>query len=152
MDLSRLRRGEIAAAIGGLVLVISMFLPAYSPNSGNAQAVVAGGHGDASIWQANTTLRWFLLITAIAPIVLVYIVAANQQLAWPRGELTAVIGLIAVALLIFSGVIDRPGTPSGQIGLTVGWFIALLAALAVLAGGAIRSAETGRQRKPPGTF
>ena len=32
MDLSKLRSGEIAAAIGGIMLVIAVFLPAYSPS------------------------------------------------------------------------------------------------------------------------
>ena len=66
--------------------------------------------------------------------------------------MTAVIGLVAATLLFYVGVIDRPGDPAGQIGLGIGWFIAFLAALAVAAGGAIRSSEFERKRKPPGVL
>src|SRR3954452_24812893 len=152
MDFSKLRMGEIAAAIGGLVLVVAVFLPAYSPNTDNPNATVAGGRSDASIWEAHGIIRILLLLTAIAPIVLVYIIARGHELSWPRGELTAVLGLAAATLLFYAGIIDRPGEPSGEIGLTFGWFLAFLAALAVAAGGAIRSSEHERRRKPPGVL
>jgi hypothetical protein len=66
--------------------------------------------------------------------------------------MTAVIGLVAATLLFYSGIIDRPGEPSGQIGLTYGWFIAFVGALMVAGGGAIRSSEHERRRKPPGVL
>ena len=151
MDFSQLQRGEIAAAIGGLVLVIAVFLPAYAPSS-NPNATVAGGHADASIWDANTISRFLLLAAAIAPIVLLYIVVRGHELSWPRGEMTAVIGLVAVTLIFWHGVIQRPGEPSGQIGLGIGWYLAFLGALAVAIGGAIRASTTERRRKPPGVL
>ena len=152
MDLSKLRSGEIAAAVGGLVLVIAVFLPAYSPDRDNPNAVVAGGRGDASIWDANSIIRILLLLTAIAPRVLLWVIARGHELSWPRGEMTAVIGLVAATLLFYVGIIDRPGEPSGQIGLSFGWFLAFLASLVVAAGGAIRSSEFERKRKPPGVL
>src|SRR4051812_35906933 len=119
MDFSKLRMGEIAAAIGGLVLVVAVFLPAYSPDEDKPNASVAGGRSDASIWEAHGIIRIVLLLTAIAPIVLVYIIARGHELSWPRGEMTAVIGLVASTLLLYVGVIDRPGEPSGEVGLTI---------------------------------
>ena len=151
MDFSALRKGEIAAAIGGIILVIAIFLPAYSP-SDNRNATVAGGRVDASIWDTNTISRVLLLLAAIAPIVLLYIVLRQHELSWPRGELTAVIGLTAVTLLFWNGVIQRPGEPSGQIGLAIGWFLAFLGALAIAVGGAVRASESERRRKPPGVL
>ena len=152
MDFTKLRSGEIAAAIGGIVLVIAVFLPAYSPNTDNPNARVAGGRTDASIWDAHGIVRILLLLAAVAPIVLIYIIARGHQLSWPRGEMTAVIGLIAATLLFYVGIIDRPGEPSGEIGLSYGWFLAFLASLVVAAGGAIRSSEHERKRKPPGVL
>lgn len=151
MDLSNLRRGEIAAAIGGVVLVLSIFLPAYAPSE-NPNARVAGGTSDASIWDANRISRILLLVAAVAPIVLLYIVARGHELSWPRGEMTAVIGLIAVTLLFWNGVISRPGEPSGQVALSIGWYLAFLGSLGVAAGGAIRASESERRRKPPGVL
>ena len=59
---------------------------------------------------------------------------------------------MAATLLFYTGIIDRPGEPSGQISLSFGWFLAFLGALVVAAGGAIRSAESERKRKPPGVM
>lgn len=151
MDFSKLRLGEIAAAIGGLVLVLAVFLPAYAP-SDNPNATVAGGRADASIWDANSISRIVLLLAAVAPIVLLYIVIRQHELSWPRGEMTAVIGLIAVTLLFWNGVIQRPGEPSGQVGLSIGWYLAFLGALAIAIGGAVRAAQSERRRKPPGVL
>ena len=152
MDFTRLRMGEIVAAIGGVVVALAVFLPAYSPNTENPNAVIDGGRSDASIWDAHPITRIVLLLAAIAPIVLLYIIVRGHQLSWPRGELTAVIGLVAATLLFYVGVIDRPGEPSGQIGLSIGWYLAFVASLAVAAGGAIRSSEFERKRKPPGVL
>ena len=154
MDFKKLRAGEIAAAVGGIVLAIAVFLPAYSPNKDNPNATVLGlpDQSVASIWQAQTLSRYILLVAAIAPIVLLYIIARGHQLSWPRGELTAVLGLTAATLLLYSGVIDRPGEPSGEISLSYGWFLAVLGSLVIAAGGAIRSSEHERKRKPPGVL
>src|ERR1700733_37162 len=122
MDFSQLRRGEVAAVIGGLLLIIAVFLPAYSP-SDNPNAEIVGRHADASIWDANKIHRILLLLAAIAPIVLIYIVLRRHELSWLRGELTAVIGLTATTLVIWDGVIQRPGAPSGQVSLNIGWFV-----------------------------
>lgn len=49
-------------------------------------------------------------------------------------------------------MIDRPGTPAGQIELEWGWYVALLGTILMLAGSALRTGETERRRKPPGTI
>jgi uncharacterized membrane protein len=151
MDPSQLRKGEIAAALGGVLLVIAMFLPAYSP-SGDPHAMVAGGHADASIWDANKISRIVIILAAVAPIILIYIVLRRHELSWPRGELTAVIGLVASTLLFWDGIIQRPGTPSGQVGLSYGWFLAFLGAVTIAGGGALRATLSERRRKPPGVL
>jgi hypothetical protein len=151
MDFSQLRRGELAAFVGGLVLVIAVFLPAYSP-SDNPNAIVAGSHSAVSIWEANSISRVLLLLAALAPIILTYIVVRQHELSWPRGELTAVVGLTATTLLFWHGIIQRPGEPSGQISLSIGWYLAFLGALAIASGGAVRAAQSERRRKPPGVL
>lgn len=152
MSLKKLRPGEIGAAIGGALLVFAVFaLPAYSPSE-NPNASVAGGRADASIWAANTLSRYVIVVAAAAPIILLYIVIRGHELSWPRGELTAVLGLAAVTLLIYNGVIGRPGEPSGQVGLSYGWFAAFVGGLAVAIGGAVRATESERRRKPPGVL
>ena len=66
--------------------------------------------------------------------------------------MTAVIGIIAFGLVAYVGIIDRPGEPSGQIGLGIGWFISLLGTILIAVGGSYRASTTERPRKPPGVM
>jgi hypothetical protein len=63
-----------------------------------------------------------------------------------------VIGIVAFGLTTYVGVIDRPGDPSGEIGLSYGWFVALLGTILVTVGGSYRASTTERPRKPPGVM
>ena len=76
----------------------------------------------------------------------------DHQLSWPRGEMTAVVGMIAIVLVLYVGFVDRPGTPSGQISLKLGWFLAVLGCALIVVGGAMRAGGTERPRKPPGVL
>jgi hypothetical protein len=49
-------------------------------------------------------------------------------------------------------VIDKPGTPSGEISLDYGWFVALIGGLLILAGSIWRSRESAARKKPPGVL
>src|SRR4051794_41030781 len=151
MDFSQLRWSDWLAAAGGVLLAIGIFITAFTV-SGNPNAKIRGQHADASIFEASSIVRWLLLLAAIAPIVLLYIIVRGHQLSWPRGEMTAVVGLAAATLIFYRGIIDRPGEPSGQISLALGWFLALIGALMMTVGGAIRSSEVERKRKPPGVL
>jgi hypothetical protein len=93
-----------------------------------------------------------LLIAAVAPLILAYIIVRGHALSWPRGELTAVTALVALTFTIFRGVIDRPGSPSGQIRIGYGWWMALLGGLLILVGSVWRSQESAGRRKPPGVL
>ena len=153
MDLRRLQWSDWIAALGGIVLAASIFIQkTYEARPESPTAQINGLRGTVSIWQVHDLLRWPLLLAALAPIVLVYIIARDHQLSWPRGEMTAVIGLAATTLLFYVGVIDRPGEPSGQIELDWSWYTAIAGAAAMAFGGAVRSSETERKRKPPGVL
>ncbi|MDP9384249.1 MAG: hypothetical protein M3P50_03265 [Actinomycetota bacterium] len=151
MHPSRLQRGEIIAAIGGLLLALSLFLNSYKPSE-NPNAIIEGVREAVTAWQVHDWLRWVLLAAAVAPLILTYIVMRDHQLSWPRGEVTAVIGIFALGLIIYNGILDRPGEPSGQISLDIGWYGMFLGALLCAAGGALRSGESERRRKPPGVL
>ena len=151
MHPSKLRPGEIVAAVGGLLLALSVFLEAYVP-SDNPNAVIAGGREAVSAWTIHDILKWVLLLAAATPLILMYIVIRDHQLSWPRGEVTAVVGIFTLGLIVYNGVLDRPGEPPGQIALGLGFFGMLVAALLITAGGAMRSGESERRRKPPGVL
>ena len=152
MDLSRLRRGELIAAIGGILLAAGVFLTWYRTAPDNANATIDGARGGLSAWEVHPIMRWLLLAAAAAPLILVWIIVRDHQLSWSRGELTAVVGIAAFGLIFYAGVIDRPGEPSGEISLRLGWFFALLGSILLIVGAAMRSADTDKPRKPPGVL
>src|SRR5215218_4432556 len=152
MNLGRLGRGEFLAVLGGLLLALGVFLPWYETNPDNRNANVDGAVGSFSAFDAHPILRWLLLAAAAAPLILAWIIVRDHQLSWPRGELTAVVGMIALVLVLYVGLVDRPGEPSGQINLKVGWFIAVLGCALTIAGGALRASSSERPRKPPGVL
>ena len=67
-----------------------------------------------------------LLLAAVAPFILAWIIVREHRLSWPRGELTAVVGLTALTLILVKGFIFKPGEPTGQISLSYGYFLALI--------------------------
>jgi hypothetical protein len=138
--------------VGGLLLAVSLFIAWYHVE--NRNAVLAGTQGPASItgFDAHSILRWLLLAAAAAPFILAWIIVRNHTLSWPRGQLTSVVAIAAFGLLLYNGVIDRPGDPSSLIGLRLGWLAALLGTLLMLSGSFMRQQETEVRRKPPGTI
>ena len=151
MDRSRLSSNEWIAMIGGALLAIAVFLPWYATSS-NRNANIDGARGTFSCWDVHPILRWLLLAAAAAPFILSWIIVRGHQLSWARGEMTAVSSIAAAGLIFYNGIIDRPGEPSGEISLRLGWFIALVATMVMFYGSAVRASEHERARKPPGTI
>jgi hypothetical protein len=145
-------KGELLAAAGGILLAVCVFAPWYETNPDNRNAVIAGTRGSVSAWDVHTIMRWLFLAAAIAPLILVYIAVREHELSWPRGEMTAVVAIAAFGLIVWDGVISRPGEPPGEISLRWGWFGALLGVILMAVGGATRAATVERPRKPPGVM
>jgi hypothetical protein len=152
MQLGRLGRGEILAVVGGILLALGILLPWYRTNPDNANALIDGVRGSVTGFSAHPILCWPLLAAAAAPLILAWIVVRDHQLSWPRGELTAVVAMIALVLVLYVGIVDRPGEPSGQIQLQIGWYLSVLGTLLEITGGAMRAGGHERPRKPPGVL
>jgi hypothetical protein len=162
VDARRLDRSEIIGMVAALVLVISLFLEWFSLSTdpsvvqrGTDAGNWACGVGDSSCsaWETFPILRWLLLAAASAPFILAWIVIRGHALSWPRGEVTAIVGLTAFVLIAFNGLIDKPNDGL-EIGLAIGYWLALLASLAIFLSGGFRAVESGggARRKPPATF
>ena len=93
-----------------------------------------------------------LLVAAVAPLILAYIIVRGHALSWPRGELTAVTALVALTVTLFRGLIAKPGSPPGEISIDFGWFVAVVADLLILFGAVWRAQKSGARRKPPGVL
>jgi hypothetical protein len=148
----RLRGTELVGMAAGALLVAALFLPWYATDASNSHSEVHGRTGSISGWDVHPILRWLLLLAALAPFILAYIIIRGHQLSWARGELTAVVAIAALGLLLFNAFGGRPGDPNSAVDLAWGWFVALLGILLMLFGSAKRSSETERVRKPPGVI
>jgi hypothetical protein len=162
VDTNRLDRYEIIGMIAALGLVISLFIPWYSlttdpgvvqrgADPGNWACGV--GNSDCSAWNTFPINRWLLLLAASAPFILAWIVARGHALSWPRGEVTAIVGLAAFVLIAYNGLIDKPQAGL-EISLTFGYWLALLSSFVIFLSGGLRAVESGggARRKPPATF
>ena len=153
MNLKELDRGEVVAIAGGILLGVSLFLSWYS--LGNRNAVLGSCRGpntSCTGWAALSILRFLFLIAAVAPLILAYIIVRGHALSWPRGELTAVVALVALTQTVYRGLLDRPGSPPEEISVSIGWWVALAADLLILTGAVFRSKQSGVRRKPPGVL
>jgi hypothetical protein len=152
MHFGRLGRGELVAALGGLLLAVCLFLPWYETDPDNPNAVIDGQTGALSGFEVHPILRWLLLAAAAAPLILVWIVIRDHELSWPRGEMTAVVAIAAFGLVAYTGLLDRPGSPKGAISLQPGFYGALLGTILMIVGGAMTAGQNERVRKPPGVL
>ena len=91
---------------------------------------------------------------AAAPFILAWIVVRGHALSWPRGEVTAIVGLTAFVLIAFNGLIDKPQDGARDRASRFGYWLALLASIGIFISGGFRAVESGggAQRKPPATF
>ena len=163
MDFSRLDRNRVmlGALGGGLLLLSLLFLPWYSltdtPHAcSRTPGSAATDEFECTGFQTFPILRWLLIAGAFAPLILAWILVRGHKLSWAPGELTMVVGFAAITLIGYNGIIDRPAPDDGTefgIGLMYGYWLALLAAIAIAATGFLRSMVGGsrRERKAPGT-
>ena len=148
--------------VAAAVLVLSVFLEWYSlttdpsvvSRGGDPSNWACGvGNSSCSGWNTFPVVSVLLILAALAPFILSWIVIRGHALSWPRGEMTAVVGLTAFVLIAFNGLIDKP-QDGIEISLSYGYWLALLASIGIFVSGGFRAVESGGggQRKPPATF
>jgi hypothetical protein len=155
LDLSRLTPGEYMGMAAGLVLLGSLFLPWFS-TSGNPNSRINSAHiganSTATAWETFPVLRWLLLAACTAPFILSWIVARQHKLTWRPGEVTMIVGITAFVLILCNGVVLGKPAPGIEIGLEVGYFVALLASFGMCVAGYLRQSFYTEARKPPGVL
>jgi hypothetical protein len=149
MDLRRLRAGEWIAALSGVVLLVSLFLPWYG----------AGADGDASGWEALAVVDIALALVAAFGVSLLVVTAAQRVPAVPiaLSAIGTLVGLIGVVLVL----VRLADVPGGFDGREIGVWLGLLGAIGIVAGGGVAMRDerlspdgahtdlTGRPVPPP---
>ncbi len=153
MDFRLLQRGEFIGFGGVGILLLSLFLTWFETNPENENAQINGETGEFNAFDTYGTLDWLLVAACLAPFILAWIIVRGHKLTWRPGEITMIVGMTAFALIILNGIIlGRPGDPDSEIDIKIGYYVGLLGAACICAGGIIRQAEGDRARKPPGTL
>jgi hypothetical protein len=137
-----------------VILFGSLWLPWFTTSADNPNSRLAGARGGdgVSAWQVFGLLDLLLVLAATAPFFLSWIIARGHRLTWKPGEVTMIVGITAFVLILCNGIIlGRPGD-SVDIGLGIGYFVALIASAGMLVAGYLRQAVYGDPRKPPGTI
>lgn len=149
-DLSKLRRGEMIAAVAAVLLFILMFFDWYSVSvSGAPVGFSAGG----SAWDAFDVLDIYLLIVVVAALGLAFLTATERSPALPVTASVIVTALAGLGtLLVLYRLVDAPGGGSETVGpVTIDvnvspklWaFVGLVAVAAVAYGGYLSMREEG---------
>ena len=117
MDLRRLRLGEWLAAAGGVLMIVSLFLPWYEGVSG---------------YEALSLIDLLLTLLALLALALAVLQATRDSPALPvgAGVLAAAFGIVGVLLVVFRLIDD----PFSGAEVRAGAWLGLLAALAIEVG------------------
>jgi hypothetical protein len=144
MDFSKLRTGELVAAVGGLLLLVAMFAFDWYEISGFGGLIEQFGEAvgvDTGIkaWDGQgffgTIANLVILAAAVAAVVLAIVTATSRNVALPvaASAITAGLGIAAVTMVVLR-MVFQPG-PNEVVDLRFGIVLALIAAAIVAYGG-----------------
>ena len=151
----RLSTGDLVTGIAAIVAVIATFLPWYSVSTSCSGCGIYGGSGSAS---ESGFHSWGILFFLAALVILVFFAIrtfASTQVALPAlpledwllyliAAIVAAVGALLYWLLEVNG--NATGSYSGfgysvSAGLGFGWFIAIIAAAAMIVGAVLKKAD-----------
>jgi hypothetical protein len=134
MNLSRLRSGEVAAAIGGFILLLALFaFNWYDYGS------LLFGHRGGGAWDSagffGVIANLVILAAALVAIALPLMAATSGAPALPvaTSAVTAAFGIAAI-VMVLGRMLMQPGS-NEQVDLDFGIFLALVGAILVAYGG-----------------
>ncbi len=144
MDFSKLRTGELVAAVGGVVLLVAMFAVDWYEISGFGGLVEQFGNSlgvDTGIkaWDGQgflgTIANLVILAAAVSAITLAVLTATSRTVALPvaASAITAGLGIGAV-VMVLGRMVFQPG-PNEVVDLRFGILLALIGAGIVAYGG-----------------
>ena len=127
--------GQRVAWVAGLVLLLSSFMSWYSGSSVEGPTLSVIG------WHTGTIGK-LVFFLGLALVVIAILREAGIELPPSIPESLVTIGLGSLAtVLVLIRLISIPDTFAGTSGRSIGLWIALLAALAVIAAGLLRAGE-----------
>jgi hypothetical protein len=130
-----MRRAEPIAGLGGILLLVSLFLPWYGFAQPSSLSILrALGPENVSAWQAFSGIDLLLALLALGAIAVPVISVATSGPAKAIGSavIASATGWLAILLVGFR-LLDPPG-PNGAIDLRYGAWLALAGAVIAWVG------------------
>ena len=132
--MGRLSQGQVIAAVGGIVLLVAMFLPWIGISGPSRPGRTPGGVSTSSsenIWKGST-LDIYLLITGVVALLpaLLALTDSAEEFSFVSAA-TLLLGTVAVILVIALLTVDFPDGADRKIGAYIG----LGAAIVIAVGG-----------------
>jgi hypothetical protein len=132
--MGRLSQGQMIAAVGGIVLLVAMFLPWVGVSGPSLPSGLPGGVDTSTsenIWKGSS-LDIYLLITGVVALLpaLLAVTDSAEEFSFVSAA-TLLLGLVAVILVIAFLTVDFPDGADRKIGA----FIGLGAAVVIAVGG-----------------
>jgi hypothetical protein len=149
MDLRRLRVGEWLAAVSGVALFVSLFLPWYGPKGYGAGGVCVARYADvirgvaacthASGWESLSAIDVLLALVAASGVLLAVVTATQPVPAVPIAvsALVSLVGLAGVLLVLLRALAIPDWAGSREWGLWLG----LASAVGIIAGAMLAMRE-----------
>ena len=157
-DISRLRRADRVIGISAVLFFIFLFFFKWFGYSSNVSSIAGIHVGGTSIsangWHTFTNSRWLWIITIIVALLTVAISAGMFEFESPVSLGAVVTGLGALSsLFILYRIVHHPsasatiGSFHASVGIKIGIWLGLIAALGVTYGGYLAMQE---ERASPG--
>jgi hypothetical protein len=132
--MSRLSQGQMIAAVGGVVLLVAMFLPWVGVSGPSVPSGLPGSVDTSTsedIWKGSS-LDVYLLITGVVALLpaLMALTDSAEEFSFVSAA-TLLLGVVAVILVIAFLTVDFPDGADRKIGA----FVGLGAAIVIAVGG-----------------
>jgi len=148
--MGQLTRGNVIAALSGLVLVVVMFMSWFETGGGSTTAVIVGLDTTENAWQAFQFTDVILFLAALAAIGAAVISAGGNSARAPFPPETLAFGLGLLSTLL---VLYRILNPVLDAGRKLGLFLGFLTSAGIAAGSWMAlqegAAEPRTRRRPP---
>jgi hypothetical protein len=145
-DTAKLRKGEIVAAVGAILLFVFLFFFNWYGVGGEIGGLAESFGVDASVsgWDAHSVLRWLMLLTIVVALALAFLTATQRTVALPvtGAVLTTAIAGLTTLLLAYRVLINEPG-PNELLDVEIGAILGLIACAVVAYGGFLSMREEG---------
>lgn len=126
------RTPEIIAAAGTVLALVAVFLPWYGTEAASLNSNIDGVRGDLSMWTVHEAMRYVLLVLLVLMLAMAVSAARQPDHARSLADPMIYVAVNALGIVLYFGLLYRPGEPPATISLRYGWFIALVGTLAPL--------------------